>query len=321
VAVWFVARRLLAIIPMMLGVLLVTFAIVHAVPGDPAILLAGESASPQRVEEIRRELGTDRPLPQQFVTYVGKIGRGDLGDSTSLGQPVTTVLGQRLVPTLLLGGTALVISTLLGILLGLLAARRPFGRRDLAITSVSLTMYAVPSFWLAQMAAIAFAVKLDLVPLLGYSDVRRNFTGIDHYVDVAYHLVLPATVLAVSELALLTRVTRTGLLQEMGRDYARTARAKGVSEDRILRHHVMRNALMPVVTVVGTRVGFLFSGAVLIEAVFSWPGLGSLITSSARESDRETMLGLVLLISLCVIVANAVTDIIYGWIDPRVRER
>jgi peptide/nickel transport system permease protein len=318
---WFVARRLLAIVPTMFGVLLVTFALVHAVPGDPAILLAGESASPERVEEIRRDLGTDRPLPQQFVTYVGKVTRGDLGDSTSLGEPVTTVLAQRLVPTLLLGGTALVISSLLGILLGSLAARRPFGRSDLAITSISLVMYAIPAFWLAQIAAIAFAVKLDLVPLLGYSDVRRNFTGIDHYADVAYHLILPAAVLAVSELALLTRVTRTGLLQEIGRDYTRTARAKGVSEERILRHHVMRNALMPVVTVIGTRVGFLFSSAVLIEAVFSWPGLGSLITSSARESDRETMLGLVLLISLCVIIANAVTDILYGWIDPRVRER
>lgn len=305
----------------MFGVLVITFAIVHAVPGDPAILLAGESASPERIDEIRRELGTDRPLPQQLVTYVGKVARGDLGDSTSLGQPVTTVLAQRLGPTLLLGGTAIVISSLLGILLGSWAARHPFGRRDLAISSFSLVLYAIPAFWLAQVAAIGLAVHLDLVPLLGYSDVRRSFTGIDHYADVAYHLILPATVLALSEMALLTRVTRTGLLQEVGRDYARTARAKGVSEPRILKHHVRRNALMPVVTVIGTRVGFLFSSAVLIEAVFSWPGLGSLITSAARESDRETMLGLVLLISLCVIIANAVTDILYGWIDPRVRER
>lgn len=321
VSLWFVARRLLAVIPTMLGVLVVTFALVQAVPGDPAILLAGEGASPERLREIRRELGSDQPLLQQFATYVGKVARGDLGDSTSLGQPVTTVLAQRLVPTLLLGGTALLISTIGGLLLGSLAAKRPLGRTDLAVSSISLVGYAIPAFWLAQIAAIVFAVHLGVVPLLGYSDVRRNLTGLNHVADVAYHLVLPATVLAISEMALLTRVTRSGLLQESGRDYARTARAKGVAEERILSHHVLRNAMLPVVTVIGTRVGFLFSSAVVIEAVFSWPGLGSLVTTAARESDRETMIGLVLMISFCVIVANAVTDVLYGWIDPRVRSR
>ncbi len=321
VHLWFVARRILAVIPTMFGVLLVTFALVQAVPGDAAILLAGEGASPERLQEIRRELGTDRPVPQQFATYVGKVARGDLGDSTSLGKPVTTVLLERLGPTLLLGGTALIISTVMGLLLGSVAARRPFGRTDLAVTSVSLITYAIPAFWLAQIAAIVFAVRLGLVPLLGYSDVRQNLTGLEHLADVAYHLVLPATVLAISEMALLTRVTRSGLLQESGRDYARTARAKGVSEERILSHHVMRNALLPVVTVIGSRVGFLFSSVVVIEAVFSWPGLGSLITSAARESDRETMIGLVLMISFIVILANAVTDVVYGWIDPRIGSR
>lgn len=321
VALWFVARRLVAVIPTLLGVLSVTFVLVHAVPGDPALLLAGEGASPARVQEIRHELGSDRPLPQQFVTYVAKVAHGDLGDSTSLGQPVTSVLAQRIWPTLLLGGTALLISSVVGLLLGSLAARRPFGRTDLVLSTFSLIIYAIPAFWLAQIAVLVLVIHLGWLPLLGYVDVRHNFTGFRHVADIAYHLVLPATVLAASEVALLTRVSRSGLVQESGRDYARTARAKGLPEERVLSRHILRNALLPVVTVIGTRVGFLFSGAVVIESVFSWPGLGSVVTNAARESDHETMIGLVLVVSLCVILANAVTDILYGLVDPRVRVR
>ncbi|MDQ1422347.1 MAG: peptide/nickel transport system permease protein [Acidimicrobiaceae bacterium] len=304
----------------MFGVLLVTFALVHAVPGDPALLLAGEGASAARVQEVRHQLGSDRPLARQFITYVTKVAHGDLGDSTSLGQPVTTVLAQRVRPTLLLGGTALLISIVGGLFLGLTAARRPFGATDHVVSTVSLVGYATPAFWLAQIAALVLSVHLGWVPLLGYTDARHHFTGFNHLSDIAYHLALPATVLAISEMALLTRVTRSGLVQEAGRDYVRTAKAKGLPDDRILSHHVMRNALLPVVTVIGTRVGFLFSGAVVIETVFSWPGLGSVITSAARDGDREMMIGLVLLVSLCVILANLVTDVMYGWIDPRVRD-
>ena len=314
-------RRVLGIIPALLGVLVVTFVIVHAVPGDPAQLLAGEGATPERVVEIRLDLGLDRPLPEQFTAYVSRVVRGDLGFSTSQGRPVTTIIGERVGPTLLLSGTALCISTLLGLLVGLVAARRPLGRFDVSVSAASLVGYAVPAFWLAQMAVLLFAVQLGLFPLLGYSDIRKELGGLDHLVDVAFHLTLPALVLAMSEVALLSRVTRTGLLQELGRDYVRTARAKGLAEEQVVQRHALRNALLPVVTVLGTRVGFLVSGAVVIEAVFSWPGLGSVIVTAAQQADRVTMLGLVLVVAFGVILANLVTDILYGWVDPRVRHR
>lgn len=317
----YVGRRVLGTLPALFGVLIVTFVIVHAVPGDPAVLLAGEAATPERLDEIRRDLGLDRPLPQQFVAYVVNVARGDLGVSVSQGRPVTTIIAERIGPTLLLSGTALLLSTLAGLLLGLVAARRPFGRFDLAVNTASLLGYALPAFWLAQMAVLVFAVHLGLFPLLGYTDIRRQLTGVAHLTDVAYHLMLPAVVLAVSEVALLARVTRTGLIQELGRDYVRTARAKGLAEDAVVNDHALRNALLPVVTLLGTRVGFLVSGAVVIEAVFSWPGLGSVIVTAAQQADRITMLGLVLVIAFGVILANLLTDILYGWIDPRVRAR
>ena len=317
----YVGRRVLTVVPAVLGVLTLTFLLVHAVPGDPAQVLAGEGADPARIEQIRQELGFDRPLPEQFLTYVGNVFRGDLGQSTSQGKPVTAVVAERVGPTLLLGGTALLLSTAGGLLLGAAAARRAFGRFDLGASTLALIGYAIPAFWLAQLAVLAFAVHLPLFPLSGYTDARAPADGLGHVAEVAYHLMLPALVLAASELALLTRVTRSGLLQELGQDYVRTARAKGLPEKEVVSAHALRNALLPVVTVLGTRIGFLFSGAVVIEAVFSWPGLGSVIVTAARESDRELMLGLVVLVAFCVIAANLVTDLLYAWIDPRVRVR
>jgi len=312
------ARRVVGTLPPLFGVLLLTFLIVHAVPGDPALLLAGEEASVERVQEVRRDLGLDRPLPQQFVSYVGRVTRGDLGTSFSQSKPVTAVIGERIGPTLLLSGTAMFISTTLGLVLGSAAARRPNGRFDLVVNTASLVGYAIPTFWLAQMAVLLLSVRLGLFPILGYTDARRQLTGIDHAADIAYHLILPATVLAVSEIALLTRVVRTGVLQQSGREYVRTARAKGLTEERV-SSHARRNALLPVVTLIGARVGFLVSGAVVLEAVFSWPGLGTVITTAAQQADRNTMIGLVLVIAVSVILANLVTDLLYGWIDPRVR--
>ena len=315
------ARRLLGVIPTLLSVFVLTFALVHALPGDPAQTLAGEGADPARVEEIRRQYGFDRPLPAQFVTYVSKVSQAELGVSTAFGKPVTEVIAERIGPTLLLTSTALAFSTVVGLLLGIVAARRPFGRLDFAVSAASLTGYAVPAFWLGQLSVLVFALRFKVFPLGSYENARQTYTGLDHAADVAYHLMLPALVLAVSEVALLARVTRTGLLQEMGKDYIRTARAKGVPEDQVLAHHALRSALLPVVTIVGTRIGFLVSGAVVIESVFSWPGLGSVLVVAAANSDREMMLGLVLVVSFAIILANLVTDIVYGFIDPRVRLR
>ena len=317
----YVVRRVLGLLPALFSVLVITFIIVHAIPGDPAQSLAGEGADPARIAEIRHQYGFDQPLPTQFADYVGKVLHGNLGVSTTYGLPVTAVIGQRLGPTLLLTGTALAVSTVFAMVLGVLSARRPFAKVDASVNGLSLIAYAIPAFWLAQIAILFLALELNVFPLGGYSDARHQYSGPQLVIDVAYHLVLPAAVLAASELALLTRVTRTGLLRELGQDYVRTARAEGASERQVLWRHALRNAMLPIVTVIGSRIGTLISGAVVIEAAFGWPGLGSVLVQAANNSDREMMLGLVLVIAFGVLVANLATDLLYGWIDPRVRHQ
>jgi peptide/nickel transport system permease protein len=316
----YVVRRLLGVIPTLAGILVLTFLLVHASGADPSLELAGDGATPERVQEIRRQMGYDRPLGRKFVDYVTDLAHGDLGMVDSLGAPVSEVIASRIGPTLLLTGTALVISSVLGLFLGRKAARRPLGPVDLAINTGSLLGYAVPGFWLGQIAVIIFAVHLGWFPLLGYVDSRNPPTGLDRWADIGYHLVLPALVLATSEIALLTRITRSGLVQEMGQDYVLTARAKGVPEDVVVSHHAMRNAMLPVVTVIGTRIGFLLSGALVIETVFNWPGLGSALRS-AGAGDSDLVVGIVLVIATGVLVTNVLLDLLYLWIDPRARSR
>ena len=316
----YVVKRLLGIIPTLASILVLTFLLVHASGADPSLQLAGDGATPERVQEIRHQMGYDRPLGQQFVTYITDLAHGNLGRVDSLGASVSEVIAGRIGPTLLLTGTALLISSVLGLLLGMLAARRPLGPVDLAINTGSLLGYAVPGFWLGQIAVIIFAVHLGWFPLSGYVDARNPPVGLHRWTDIGYHLILPALVLATSEIALLTRITRSGLVQELGQDYVLTARAKGLPEDVIVSHHAMRNAMLPVVTVIGTRIGFLLSGALVVETVFNWPGLGSALRS-AGGGDSALVEGIVLVIAAGVLVTNVLLDLLYLWIDPRARTR
>lgn len=313
-------RRILGIIPTLVSIVVLTFLLVHASGADPSLELAGDGATPERVQEIRHELGYDRPLGRQFVDYITDLAHGNLGMVKSLGAPVSEVIAGRIGPTLLLTGTALVISSVLGLFLGTLAARRPLGPVDLAISTGSLVGYAVPAFWLGQIAVIVFAVHLGWFPLSGYVDSRNPPVGLHRWTDIGYHLILPALVLATSEIALLARITRSGLVQELGQDYVLTARAKGLPEDVVVNHHAMRNAMLPVVTVVGTRIGFLLSGSLVVETVFGWPGLGSALRS-ARGGDSALVVGIVVLIATGVLVTNVIIDLLYLWIDPRARTR
>ncbi|MGQ0520237.1 MAG: ABC transporter permease [Actinomycetota bacterium] len=312
-------RRLAQVLLAVAGIITITFFVVHAAPGDPVVALAGEGADEQYVETLRAKFGLDRPLPQQYLAYAGNVLRGDLGRSLIGGRPVSEVIGERLSATLLLLVTAIFISTTVGLVLGVMVARRPFGLLDTAVTTTCLVGYATPVFWLAQVAVLLLGFRAGLFPVQGMTDARELYTGFDHIRDVAHHLVLPAGVLAFSELALVARLTRTSLIQELGKDYVRVARSVGVSRGRVLRVHALRNALLPVVTIVGTRVGTVFSGAVLVESVFAWPGLGQLLISSTRSRDYPVLLGLVLLASFGVVLANLVTDFAYSRIDPRIR--
>lgn len=317
----YVIRRVLQMVPTLLAIVVATFALIQFIPGDPAATLAGEEASPAALAEVRAEYGLDDPVPQQFLRYAGRLVRGDLGQSYSYGAPVTKVIGGTLPPTVLLTATALAISTVVGILLGVVAARRPSGLLDHAIGAVTLTAFAVPGFWLAQVAILVVALRWGWFPVEGYSEIGPGApTGLRHLADVGYHLMLPAMVLATSEVAAVTRLVRSGLLSESGRDYTRVAEAKGLPRDEVISRHVLRNALLPVVTLIGTRVGFLFSGAVVIETLFAWPGLGSVLRSAVTTNvDPPLLLGIIIVTSCAIVVANLVTDLVYMWVDPRVR--
>lgn len=317
----YVVRRLLQVLPAVASILIVTFVVVHAAPGDPVVAVAGESGNEEYYAFMREKFGLDRPLPQQFLTYAGNVFQGDLGTSFVQGQAVADLIAERLWPTLLLMGSALLVSTIGGILLGALAARRPFGPFDLAVSTTALVGYALPVFWLAQLAMLTLAFRFGWFPIQGMTTARATYTGWAHVADVARHLVLPSLVLAASEVALITRIARTGILAEMDSDYVRVAQAKGLSRSSALLRHALRNALLPVVTVVGTRIGFLFSGAVLVETVFGWPGLGRLVLSAAQTRDHPILLGMVLLVAFSLVLSNLLTDLLYARVDPRIRYR
>ena len=276
--------RLAQVVPAVAGILMIAFVAVHTAPGDPVLALAGEHGDAAYYAFIRAKFGLDRPLPEQLVVYAGRVVSGDLGLSFVHGRPVAAVIAERLPATLLLIGTALALSTTTGVAIGILAARRAGRPTDLALRTGALLGHAMPSFWLAQMAAIVLAVGTGWFPVQGLTDARRAFTGWRYVLDVTHHLVLPALVLAAGELALTTRLTRSGLLEALATDYARTARAKGLPERGVV-HHALRNALLPIVTVIGGRAGLIVTGAVLVETVFAWPGLGQLLLSSIQTRD------------------------------------
>jgi peptide/nickel transport system permease protein len=317
----YVVRRLLQVLPAVASILIVTFAVVHAAPGDPVVAVAGESGNEEYYAFMREKFGLDRPWYEQFWTYTTNVLRGDLGVSFVQGQEVVDLIRERVPATLLLMGTALLVSTVGGVMLGALAARRPFGPLDLGVSTGALIGYALPSFWLAQLAMLTIAFRTGWFPIQGMTDARADYTGLAHYLDIARHLVLPALVLAASEVALITRIARTGILAEMDSDYIKVAQAKGLSPTGALVHHALRNALLPVVTVVGTRIGFLFSGAVLVETVFGWPGLGRLVLSAAQTRDHPLLLGMVLLVAFSLVLSNLLTDLLYARVDPRIRYR
>lgn len=314
----YLLRRFAQVLPTVAGLLLLNFCIIHLAPGDPVIALGGEHGDVAYYAFLRARFGLDRPLPEQLLTYATNVLRGDLGTSFVHGRSVASVIVERLPATLLLVSTALVLSSAAGIGLGALAAR--LGRRpaDVTVNAAALLGYATPSFWLGQMALLTLAVGTGLFPVHGMTDARNPQTGLSYLVDVLHHLALPALVLAANELALTTRLVRTGLLEALGTDYVRTARAKGLSEGLVIRH-ALRNVMLPVITVIGSRAGMFLSGAVLVEVVFAWPGLGRLLLSSLLARDYPVLLGMFLLISLGVILANLITDLAYAWLDPRIR--
>lgn len=317
----YVGWRLLQVVPTAAAILLISFVLVHLAPGDPVLALAGDSGDEEYYAFVRDKFGLDEPLPHQLVTYTGRVLQGDLGTSYLQGRPVAGIIAERVPATLLLSVTALVLSSAGGVLLGMFVAARPSGLRDTAVSSTVLAVYAAPVFWLGQLAILFLALGTGWFPVQGMTSAGSDAGGVGAVVDVARHLALPALVLASQELAAVYRLTRVGLADELASDHVRTARAKGLSGRRVMVKHALRRPLVPVVTVIGGRAGHLLSGAVVIEVVFGWPGLGRLLLGSLQARDTPVVLGIFLVVAFAVVLANLATDFTYRWLDPRVRYR
>lgn len=315
----YLTRRLLQAVPLVFGILVITFTLIHLAPGDPLIFLAGEGGSASYYAEMRARYGLDRPLIEQLGRYIFTTLHGDFGYSFIYQQPVFRVILGRLSATLLLMGTALLLSISVGLALGVLAATRPHSLFDHAIAAFTLTAYATPVFWLGQLLILLFAVRLSILPVQGMVTARESYTGLRHTVDVARHLALPALTLALPQLALIVRLTRASLREALAEDFIAVARAKGLSERSVLWGHALRNALLPVVTVIGGHIGVVLTGAALTETIFAWPGLGRLLLDAALKRDYPLLMAIFFLVSATVIVVNLITDIIYTMLDPRVR--
>ncbi|MCV2446229.1 ABC transporter permease [Paracoccus sp. DMF] len=314
-----ILRQLLYAAALILAVLVLNFLLIQLAPGDPAEVIAGEmgGASAEVMAAIRQQYGLDKPLLTQLGLYLGRALQGDLGMSYFYNRPVVDLILSRLGPTMLLVATALGFALVVGTRLGMLASRNPRGIASALVTVLSLVGYSAPVFWTGLMLVILFGATIPLFPIAGMIDVVKQGGLLSRILDIAHHLVLPALTLGLVYLAQYSRLTRASMLEVLGADYIRTARAKGVSERQVFGRHAFRNALLPVVTVAGMQFGAIISGAVLVETVFSWPGLGTLAFQSILARDYPTVLGILFFSTLIVIIANLLTDFVSRLLDPR----
>ena len=329
----YIARRAVALIPTLLGVSVVVFLFLHLIPGDPATAFLRESATSDQVAAFNERLGLNKPLPEQYLTYMGKVLRGDLGQGLHSGLPVAGEIAQKFPATAELGLAAMLIATIAGILLGAVAAIRRASILDYGTTTLGLIGVSMPIFWLGLMLIYLFAVNLHwLPPSTRGEPPERSVTGlytIDFllsgdlagWLEAVRHLLLPAVVLATVPLAVVARQTRSAMLEVLGQDFVRTARSKGLRERAVVTRHVLKNALLPVVTVVGLQVGALLSGAVLTESVFSWPGMGTYVVEAINGRDYPIVQGSILFLATIFVLINLLVDVSYAWFDPRIRYR
>lgn len=316
----YVLKRLLQAIPIVLAIVVVNFFLLQLAEGDAVDVLAGEagSATPEYMAELRAKFGLDKPLPVQLFLYLKNVASFDLGYSFRHEMPVLDLVLDRFFATLLLMVSTILLAVGFGILLGLVAATGLNTWRDTAISIFALITYATPLFWVGLMLIVVFSLTFEVFPTSGMENIAAFHEGWDRVVDIAHHLVLPTITLSLFYLALYTRLMRASMLEQSGQDYVTTARAKGLTERRIVFVHVLRNALLPVVTMAGVQVGALIGGSVIVESVFAWPGLGMLAFEALFARDLNLLLGIFLLSALLVVAVNLVVDIIYSVLDPRI---
>ncbi len=322
----YIARRVGQTIIVLLGVLLLTFILIHLIPGDPALVILGTDATPEELDRLRSLLGLDQPLPLQFTTYLRRVAQGDFGDSIFQNEPVMKLILERLPATIELTVTALIFATILGGALGIFSALRPYSWFDAFASVLALAGVAMPVFWLGMLAILIFSLELGWFPSFGRgaglipSTIELFQTGDPtELFDSISHLILPATVLGAFSMAIISRLTRSSMLEVLNLDYVRTARAKGLNERTVVMRHAFRNALIPVVTVVGLQMGVLLGGAVITETIFAWPGVGRLLINAISQRDYPLIQALVLVIAFMVTFINLFVDLLYVWLNPRIK--
>ncbi|QBE66093.1 ABC transporter permease [Pseudoduganella lutea] len=324
----YIQRRLLQFLPVVLGICILNFILIQAAPGDLAEVVAAESAQVEgaivedQVARLRASYGLDAPLHMQLLAYLGRLATFDLGYSHRFGEPVAKLVADRVGATALLGLTSLVLAVVIGVLLGAVCARWRNSRLDRAVSALMALCYSVPVFWLALMMVVLFGVTLQWFPIDGMRDVgRAGEDGWAQVRDVLWHLVLPATTLAVYSIAVYARFTRASMVDALQEDYIRTARSKGLSEPVVVFRHALRNAILPVLTLIGGHFGELLAGSIVIETVFSWPGLGKLTYDAVVNRDTNLLLSILFLSSLLVMATSLLLDILYAALDPRIELR
>ncbi|MCU5775446.1 ABC transporter permease [Erwiniaceae bacterium BAC15a-03b] len=317
----FIAVRLLKAVMILICITILNFFLIHMAPGDPAMVMAGEAGDSDQLflDQLRERFGLNQPLYMQLFIYLSSVIHLDLGFSYRQGLPVLQLILDRLPATLLLSFTAFVISLGLGILGGSVASARQGRWSDSLISFVALIFYATPLFWLALMAVLLFSVQLNWLPGFGYSTVGSDFTGLAYATDVLKHLILPAGTLGLFFMAVYARMTRASMLEVNQMDFVKTAKAKGLRPGQIQRRHILRNAMLPVVTLAGLQAGQLVGGGVLIETVFAWPGIGRLMFDALTQRDYNLLLGVFVVSAAIVLFFNLITDILYRLVDPRIR--
>jgi len=300
----FIVRRLLLAIPTLFGVLVVVFLLLYVAPGDPVQEMVGERADPETIARLRKELHLDEPLLNQFTHYTGGVLRGDFGNSYITQRPIIQDIRERFPKTLLLAGSAMLLASVLGITLGVLSARNPGGWFDRLGLGVAYLGISFPVYWVGLILILVFAVMLRWLPPSGYGGIK--------------YLILPALALGSRSIAFLARVTRSAMLEVLGGDYVRTARAKGLKERVVIVRHALRNALIPIITVLGLDFGYYLTGSILTETIFSWPGLGRYVVNAITRRDLPAIQGSVLFLSVVFVLVNLLTDLAYAKADPRV---
>ncbi len=329
----YIVRRVLALIPVLIGVSIIVFLFIHLIPGDPALAILGERASVENVERMRKELGLDRPLWEQYFNYVGKIFKGDLGKSIRSNTPIADEIRTKFPATFELTVSAMFIAIIVGIPAGIISAARRGSAFDTLAMLLALIGVSMPIFWLGLMLVFLFSVFLKWLPFSGRLDsmialspitnlmildslIQGNWTALANSLA---HLILPALALSTIPMAIIARMTRSSLLDELSQDYIRTAAAKGLQERRILLRHALKNAFLPVITTIGLQVGALLSGAILTETIFSWPGIGRWLWGAIIARDYPIVQGTALLIAFIFVVVNLLVDVSYAFFDPRIR--